>query len=62
VIERLAKALYWVGFISAIVLSLLVSFQVIGANPHHKILFIIVAFSSWALGWAAKWVLLGRWL
>jgi hypothetical protein len=61
-IERLAKALYVMGFAAAVIIGALASFQIIGSTPEAKIVAMIVALSCWALGWTAKWILLGRWL
>ena len=37
-------------------------FSVIVSTNEGRVLVIVLSLANWALGWTAKWVLLGRWL
>lgn len=61
-VERLAHASYWVLFIAGVVVAMLGSFHIIGTTPEAQAITWVGGMGLWALGWVARYVLLGRWL
>jgi hypothetical protein len=61
-VEWLAHAVYWLLFISGVVVAMLGNFQIIATTPEAQLVTWIVGIGLWAVGWITRYVLLGRWL